>query len=211
MDAQPALSSERDASPTGPPEAVAALPDALLLSRIAEGDLAVFDHFVDRYKHRLVAYLGRRIPDMHHREDLAQEVFMRAFRAARQGTYTGEASVATWLFTIAGNCVNDHLRARVRRPETASSQLADDPLASRLAPGLTPADAAARQEGDQRVRRLLLLLSPEQQQVVTLRIFGGLTFSEIAEVTGCPLPTVKSRMAYALDHLSTGLRNQERL
>ena len=93
-----------------------AVEDAEILAEIARGDLRRFDALVDRYKCRLLSYIGHRVADRHHAEDLTQESFLRLFRAARSGGYSGQASVSTWLFTIAENCATDYLRASGRRP-----------------------------------------------------------------------------------------------
>jgi RNA polymerase sigma-70 factor (ECF subfamily) len=98
--------------------------DAVILAEIARGDLGRFDVLVDRYKARLMSYLGHRVPDQHQAEDLVQEAFLRLFRAARNGGYSGQASVSTWLFTIADNCATDYLRASGRRPLTLESDTA---------------------------------------------------------------------------------------
>jgi RNA polymerase sigma-70 factor (ECF subfamily) len=175
--------------------------DAEALRRLADGDLGRFDEFVARHKTHLFRHIHRRIRDPHRAEDLTQETFLRLFRAARAGGYTGQARVVTWLFNIAGNCVTDHLRAEGLRAsvrvvrEQADSQ---DPL-----------DAAAEREGESRVRRLLLELPEEQRVVVELKILDGLTFGEIAELLGCPIPTVKSRLVYALRKLKRSLDESE--
>src|SRR4051812_1384201 len=93
---EPAVAMEpRDDAPAREDNA-----DADVLRRVAAGDLAGFDTFVDRYKQRLFRHIHRRIRDLHRAEDLTQEVFLRLFRAARAGGYTGQARVVTWLFTI---------------------------------------------------------------------------------------------------------------
>jgi RNA polymerase sigma-70 factor (ECF subfamily) len=179
--------------------------DGEILAEIAAGDLRHFDVLVDRYKVRLISYLGHRVPDRHHAEDLAQEAFLRLFRAARQGGYSGQASVATWLFTIADNCATDHLRASVRRPLRLESDAAGDngrdwasTLDFRPSPDVDPAEAAARRESQGRAEALLDCLPEEQRRVVALKVLGGLTIPEIAETVGCPVGTAKSRLLYGL-------------
>src|SRR5690242_18904718 len=99
--------------PTGNDDIVT---DAELLNRIASADARAFDAFVDRYKRRLAGYIRVRVGDRHAAEDLTQEVFLRLFRstigagAGRSAGFAGRSSVATWLFTIAQNCIADHRR-----------------------------------------------------------------------------------------------------
>ncbi len=171
--------------------------EAAVLERVACGDFRAFDELVDRYKHRLFRHIRRRVADPHNAEDLTQEVFLRLFRAARGGGYSGRARVVTWLFTIAGNAVTDHLRAEGVR---ASVRLARVDAESQ-----NPHDAAAAREGESRVRRLLLELPEAQRTVVELHVLDGLTFSDVAELLGCPVPTVKSRLVYALRKLKRSM------
>ena len=172
--------------------------DAAALLRVAGGDLAAFDELVDRYKTRLFRHIRRRIAEEHKAEDLTQEVFLRLFRAARAGGYrAGQSRVVTWLFTIAGNCVTDQLRAEAVRSAVRGAREETEPQ--------DPHDAAAAREGDSRVRRLLLELPEAQRQVVELHVLDGLSFADVAELVGAPVPTVKSRLVYALRKLKRSM------
>ena len=182
-----------------------AVEDAKILAEIAQGDLRRFDTLVDRYKCRLMSYIRHRVPDRHHAEDLTQESFLRLFRAARSGGYSGQASVSTWLFTIADNCATDYLRASGRRPltletDTAGGNTDASPsmLDCRPSAVLDPAEATARRESQHRAEALLDRLPDEQRRVVALKVLGGLTLAEVAAVVGCPLGTAKSRLLYGL-------------
>lgn len=192
--------------------------DAHILGEVATGNLRRFDVLVDRYKARLVRYIRHRVPDLHHAEDLAQESFLRMFRAARAGGYSGRASVATWLFTIADNCVTDCLRASGRRPlalESDTGGPSDSPAASvlesRPAGDSDPLEAAAHRESLGRAEALLAPLPDEQRRVVALKVLGGLTFAEIAELVGCPVGTAKSRLLYGLRRIQASLARSGRL
>ena len=172
---------------------------------IARGNLSRFDALVDRYKDRLMSYLGHRVSDRHQTEDLVQEAFLRLFRAARDGRYSGQACVSTWLFTIADNCATDYLRASGRQRLTLESDAAgrnDDDSAGVLdgclSPDPDPAEAAAHRESQGRAEALLDGLPEEQRRVVALKVLGGLTLAEVAAVVGCPVGTAKSRLLYGL-------------
>jgi RNA polymerase sigma-70 factor, ECF subfamily len=200
---------ETTCSPESPPAFCA---DAEILAEIARGDTRRFDALVDRYKVRLMSYLGHRVPDRHHAEDLVQEAFLRLFRAARNGRYTKQASVCTWLFTIAENCATDYLRACGRQRLTLESDIAgcggDDSanvLDCCFSSDLDPAEAAAHRESQGRAEALLDLLPEEQRRVVALKVLGGLTVAEVAAVVGCPLGTVKSRLLYGLRKIKAPL------
>jgi len=198
---------------TYPPDSRPAfVEDVEILAEIASGDLGRFDVLVNRYKVRLMSYLGHRLPDRHHSEDLVQEAFLRLFRAARNGGYSKQASVSTWLFTIADNCATDYLRASGRQPLTLESDTAGrngDDSASVLdgccSPDLDPAEAAARRESQGRAEALLDCLPEEQRRVVALKVLGGLTLAEVAAVVGCPVGTAKSRLLYGLRKIEASL------
>jgi RNA polymerase sigma-70 factor (ECF subfamily) len=192
--------------------------DAQLLAEVTQGNLDRFDVLVDRYKVRLASYIRHRVPDLHHAEDLAQETFLRMFRAARADMYSGRASVATWLFTIADNCVTDYLRAAGRRPlalETDADVRADSPSSGVLdikpAEGSDPMEAASHHESQLRADALLAPLPDDQRRVVALKVLGGLTLGEVAEVLGCPVGTVKSRLFYGLRKIEESLVRSGRL
>ncbi len=189
-----------------------AVEDAEILAEIAGGDLRRFDRLVDRYKGRLMSYIGHRVADRHQAEDLTQEAFLRLFRAAREGRYSGRASVCTWLFTIANNCATDYLRASVRRPvrletDAAGGNTGGLPrmLDRRRATDLDPVEAAERRESQGRAEALLDCLPDEQRRVVALKVLGGLTLAEVAAVVGSPLGTVKSRLLYGLRKIEASL------
>jgi RNA polymerase sigma-70 factor (ECF subfamily) len=205
---------ETEHPPERPPTAVE---DAEILAEIARGDLRRFDALVDRYKSRLMSYLGHRVPDRHHAEDLTQESFLRLFRAARNGGYSGRASVSTWLFTIAENCTTDYLRAAGRRPltletDTAGGNTDTSPgmLDCRPSAAIDPARAAASRESQRRAEALLDGLPDEQRRVVALKVLGGLTLAEVAAVVGCPLGTAKSRLLYGLRKIEASLARLRR-
>jgi len=169
----------------GPPD------DAAILREISNSNLEHFDVFVDLYREKLLGYIHHRINDFHQAEDLTQDVFLRAFRAAAHGEYDGRASVATWLFTIARNGVTDYLRAQAKEPVQLHNIGTAEPVAA-------PASHGPNQERGWEANSVLDRLPEPQREVVALKVFGGLTFSEIAKAVGCPLATVKSRMRYAL-------------
>jgi len=188
--------AQRDGSP-------ASDADAEALRRIAGGDAGEFDTLVNRHKDRLLRHIHRRIQDPHRAEDLTQEAFLRLFRAARAGGYTGQARVVTWLFTIAANCVTDHLRAEGRRLSFTLQQSADSPSSH------DPQLLAERGESEARVASMLGELPENQRVVVELKVLDGLSFGEIAELLGCPVPTVKSRLVYALRKLKRTFEQQQ--
>lgn len=189
--------------------------DAAILAAIAHGDLRQFDVFVDRYKNRLMSYIGHRVADRHLAEDLVQESFLRMFRAARNNGYSGQASVCTWLFTIADNCVTDYLRVLGRRPVALECDVSVPggemrTLDCRPSRERSPVASAEYRESQTRADALLDRLPAEQRRIVALKILGELTVREIADMLGCPLGTVKSRLLYGLRKIEAMLTEESR-
>ncbi len=180
--------------PTMPTELNTPDADPAIAQRVAAGDVEAFAVLVRRYARPLSAYIAGRIGDRHTADDLTQDVFLRAYRSLSRGAFAGAASLKTWLFTIANNAVIDHHRHRARRPKTTSQKPAHD----RADAASDPAHLTEQAEQAERARRLIAKLPDAQQQVITMKLLGQLSFAEIAEVLGCPVATARSRMRYGL-------------
>lgn len=177
------------------------LDEIQLLRRASEGDAAAFDALVNEYKDRVFAQVRRRVRDQHQAEDITQEVFLRLFRAAGSGGFSARSRLSTWLYTITSNCIADHFRRRGQDSDELSTETAD--------PRAGPTALASTGEQRQIVAELVRRLPDDQRQVVEMRILDNLSFAEIAELIGIPIPTAKSRMAYALRKIETALRARD--
>jgi RNA polymerase sigma-70 factor (ECF subfamily) len=154
-----------------------------------------YERLVEAFQDRLVRYAFRRLGNLHDAEDVAQEVLVRAYASReerRQVVY-----VSAYLYRMASNCCTDRLRMRGRRSMT-TQEMEVMQLPSRQPDGLQEAAAA---EELRRIEALLRGIPARQAEVVRLRVFDELHLNEIAEVVGCPLPTVKSRLRYGLEKL----------
>lgn len=176
--------------------------DEELMRRFQAGDARAFETLVRRHRTAIWNFLLRHVGDRARAEDLLQETLLRAVKAS--AGWVDRAKVTTWLFTIARNIATDELRRAVHRRAEPLEGRDDDALApiDRAATDDPPPDAAA--EGALLRPRLLAALDAlpeEQREVFLLREQGGLGFREIADVTGVPENTVKSRMRYALEGL----------
>jgi RNA polymerase sigma factor (sigma-70 family) len=173
-----------------------------ILREVAGGNYGRFDVLVNRHKTRMFRFLYLRLGDLDAAEDLTQEVFLRLFRAGPNADANGR--VSTWLFTIARNCLVDHVRGQRRRERMHNALLRLTPRDS----ALDPVTAAAFQEERVRVAGWLKELPEEQGEVLSLRFFGDLTVPEIAEVTGANVATVKSRLRYGLSKMASILARE---
>jgi RNA polymerase sigma-70 factor (ECF subfamily) len=174
--------------------------DERLMLRFQAGEVRAFEELVRRHRTPVFSFLLRLTGDRGRAEDLCQETFQRLVRAA--GAWQPRALLRTWLYQVARNqAVDEARRQAFRRAEPL-----DDPArAAEASPDPGP-DAAA--EGSllrPKLEAALAALPPEQREVFLLREHAGLRFAEIAEVTGVPENTVKSRMRYALEALRARL------
>jgi len=181
--------------------------DQELVRRVQQGDSTAFDALVRKYQHRIVALIGRYIADWSECQDVAQDAFMRAYRALPN--FRGDAQFYTWLHRIAVNTAKNHLVAQKRRPPGADIDVDDAEQfdsAIRLRDNDTPERELMRQQVEQLVLRVVEGLPAELREAISLREVDGLSYEEIAEKMGCPIGTVRSRIFRARDAIDQELR-----
>ena len=185
----PGRSSNRSMPAKGPSESRAAFPDdAGLLDRVLAGDQSAMTEVFDRYSSAVYSVALRVLHDPGHAEDVMQEVFLQIWRNP-SSFVQGRGSLGAWLVVVARNRSIDLLRRR--RP----SDPVEDVI---LASSSDVASEAERNIVTEKVREILKDLPAEQKASIELAFFEGLTHSEIAERTGDPLGTVKTRIRLAL-------------
>jgi len=187
--------------------------DLELVKRAQRGDMAAFDLLVRKHQHRVAALVGRYVADWAAVEDIAQETFIRVWRAI--GNFRGDAQFSTWLHRIAVNTAKNYLTARSRRPPGEDIDIADAELfetGAQLRDVDTPEHELMRQQLEQTVMRAVQALPEELRLAITLREVDGLSYEAIAERMGCPIGTVRSRIfraREAIDHDLTPLLNTQ--
>lgn len=193
----------RTIEPSGDPQRL----DNELVARVQRGDLAAFDLLVRKYQHRIAALIGRYVSDWSECQDIAQETFMRAFRAI--GNFRGDAQFYTWLHRIAVNTAKNHLVAHNRRPPTDDIDVADAEQYDsgiRLRDTDTPERELMREQMEGTVVRAVEALPEELRVAITLREVDGLSYEEIAQRMDCPIGTVRSRIFRAREAIDNELR-----
>ena len=181
--------------------------DSELVRRVQRGDSAAFDLLVRKYQHRIAGLIGRYVADWSEVQDVAQETFLRAYRAL--GNFRGDAQFYTWLHRIAVNTAKNYLVAHHRRPPTDDIDVED---AEQFESGLrlrdtdTPERELMRQQMEQTVMRAVESLPEELRQAITLREVDGLSYEEIAQRMQCPIGTVRSRIFRAREAIDAELR-----
>jgi RNA polymerase sigma-70 factor (ECF subfamily) len=154
-----------------------------------------YERLVEAFQDRLVRYAFRRLGNLHDAEDVAQEVLVRAYDSREERRQV--MCVSAYLYRMASNRCTDHLRMRVRS-SISTEEMEVMQLSSHQPTGL---DEAAAAEELRRIEALLRGIPARQAEVVRLRVLDELHLNEIAEVVGCSLPTVRSRLRYGIEKL----------
>ena len=185
--------------------------DALLVERVKQGDVRAFEMLVVKYQRRIERLIGRMVRDVDIVQDIAQETFIRAYRALPQ--FRGDSAFYTWLYRIAVNTAKKALMDMKRDPVVSESSLRSDEngeeparAESELSDGETPEGILASKEIAAAVNSAVEALSEELRQAITLREIEGLSYEEIAEAMNCPIGTVRSRIFRAREAIAVKLR-----
>ena len=185
--------------------------DALLVERVKRGDVRAFEMLVVKYQRRIERLIGRMVRDVDLVPDIAQETFIRAYRALPQ--FRAESAFYTWLYRIAVNTAKKALMDMKRDPlvlESSRSNGDEGEETSRaeneLTDGETPEALLASKEIASAVNAAIEALSEDLRQAITLREIEGLSYEEIAEVMNCPIGTVRSRIFRAREAIAQRLK-----
>ena len=185
--------------------------DAPLIDRAKRGDQRAFEMLVVKYQRRIERLIGRMVRDADLVADIAQETFIRAYRALPQ--FRGESAFYTWLYRIAVNTAKKTLVEAKRDQIVTESTLVgrgDEDETSRVEHELshseTPEAVLASKEIAATVNAAIEALSEDLRQAITLREIEGLSYEEIAEVMRCPIGTVRSRIFRAREAIAERLR-----
>jgi RNA polymerase sigma-70 factor (ECF subfamily) len=186
--------------------------DLMLVERTVAGDQRAFELLVIKYQRRIERLIGRMVRDVDLVPDIAQETFIRAYRALAQ--FRGEAQFYTWLYRIAVNTAKKALVDLKRDPlvsETALRAGGEDEdetsgVENELTSAETPETVLAAKEIAATVNSAMEALPEELRQAVTLREIEGLSYEEIAEVMNCPIGTVRSRIFRAREAISAKVK-----
>ena len=189
-------------------------PDVILVQRTLAGDQRAFEMLVIKYQRRVERLIGRMVRDTDLVPDIAQETFIRAYKAL--GQFRGEAQFYTWLYRIAVNTAKKQLLELKRDPLVTMSALKsqdDDEtsgseyeLNGQVADAETPEALLASKEIAQAVNEAMEALPKELGQAIALREIEGLSYEEIAQALDCPIGTVRSRIFRAREAISARIK-----
>ena len=179
--------------------------DEELVARSARGDAESFNQLIMRWERPIYALAYRVIGHEEDARDVCQETFLRAFRGI--AAFKGQAKFSSWLYRIALNLCRDWIRRERRTPVVQAPEGVDlTELVSERGPAESIEELVSRQDMNQLVARAMRSLSDEQRTAVVLKEYQGLTFQEIADLLGCPLSTVKTRLYQGLTLLRRQLQ-----
>jgi RNA polymerase sigma-70 factor (ECF subfamily) len=182
--------------------------EGVLLERVQRGDKRAFELLVSKYQRKIFRLLSRFIRDSAEIEDVAQEAFIKAYRALPN--FRGESAFYTWLYRIAINTAKNHLVAQRRRAPTSTETEVEDAEnfddADQLRDVNTPESMMQSRQVGEAVNRAIEKLPEDLRTAIVLRELEGLSYEEIAESMNCPIGTVRSRIFRAREAIATELR-----
>ena len=183
--------------------------DKQLVARVQKGDKRAFDLLVLKYQHKIFSLISRYVKDQHEIQDVAQEAFIKAYRALPK--FRGDAAFYTWLYRIAVNTAKNHLVSRGRRPPGSDVDIYDAEHfegESGLKTIETPENVLFGDELKTVVQLALKKLPDELRAALMLREFDGLSYEDIAAVMECPVGTVRSRIFRAREAVDIQVKAQ---
>jgi RNA polymerase sigma-70 factor (ECF subfamily) len=180
--------------------------DQELVQRVQQGDKSAFDLLVIKYQHKIVHLVNRYVKDPSEAQDVAQDTFIKAYRAL--GDFRGESAFYTWLYRIAINTAKNYLLSRSRRhfdyeiDVQDAEQVENSPQLKDIE---TPENLLMNEQIVAVIKSAIERLPEEMRIAITLREFEGMSYEEIAEAMDCPIGTVRSRIFRAREAIDQKL------
>ena len=210
----PSVSGSRTLSRVGPVQTLGvhggvseAKIDQLLVERVQKGEKHAFDLLIQKYQHRIVSLVSRYVSDSAEAQDVAQEAFIKAYRAI--GRFRGDSAFYTWLYRIAINTAKNWIVAKNRRPPASDIDAADAEqygMSPRLTETSTPENEMMREEIERTVYGTIADLPEDLRTAIMLREMDGMSYEEIAVTMECPIGTVRSRIFRAREAIDAKLK-----
>ena len=182
--------------------------DQQLVERVQRGDKRAFDLLVLKYQHKILGLIVRFVHDTHEAQDVAQEAFIKAYRAL--GNFRGDSAFYTWLYRIAINTARNWLASQGRRPSAPNAIETEDGETFNETDNLTdistPESMVASREIAETVNAAIEQLPEELRTAIVLREIEGMSYEDIAQSMDCPIGTVRSRIFRAREAIAAKLR-----
>ncbi|MCZ2720826.1 RNA polymerase sigma factor RpoE [Marinomonas sp. 15G1-11] len=181
--------------------------DQELVERVQKGDKRAFDLLVIKYQYKVCGLISRYVNDQHEVMDVAQESFIKAYRAIH--SFRGDSAFYTWLYRIAVNTAKNYLMSRSRRPAGNDVELDNDEsftIYEQLSDVASPDANLNRNRLEAAIYSVIKTLPEELKSAITLREFDGMSYEDIAQVMDCPVGTVRSRIFRAREAIEQHIR-----
>ena len=181
--------------------------DQALVEQVQRGEKQAFDVLVLKYQNKIIQLVNRYVHDSDEARDVAQEAFIKAYRAI--GRFRGDSAFYTWLYRIAINTAKNYLVASGRRPPRSDIDAQDAEQyegATGLKEYATPERLLQKDEIQGAIAEAIDALPDDLRTAITLRELEGLSYEEIAQTMDCPIGTVRSRIFRARDAIDTRLK-----
>jgi len=181
--------------------------DQLLVERVQKGDKRAFDLLIQKYQHRIVSLVSRYVSDPSEAQDVAQEAFIKAYRAVKR--FRGDSAFYTWLYRIAINTAKNWIVAKNRRPPNSDIDAVDAEqyaISDRMREISTPESELLREEIEHTVFDTIAKLPEDLRTAIMLREMDGMSYEEIATTMECPIGTVRSRIFRAREAIDEKLK-----
>ncbi|MDT8449323.1 MAG: RNA polymerase sigma factor RpoE [Wenzhouxiangellaceae bacterium] len=181
--------------------------DQLLVERVQKGDKRAFDLLVGKYQHKIVSLVSRYVPDHAEAMDVAQEAFIKAYRAIKR--FRGDSAFYTWLYRIAINTAKNYLVSQSRRPPSSDIDARDAEqfqVETRLKDRGSPEHELLKEEIERTIHEAIADLPEDLRVAITLREMEGMSYEDIATTMDCPIGTVRSRIFRAREAIDNRLR-----
>ena len=181
--------------------------DQELVKRVQRGDKRAFDALVLKYQQRIIKLISRYVRDQDEVLDIAQETFIKAYRAL--ANFRGDSAFYTWLYRIAINTAKNHLVAQSRRPPDTDIDAADAvqfDMSTKLRETDLPEQLVHRDKVEVAIFAAIEALPDELRTAITLRELEGMSYEEIAQAMDCPIGTVRSRIFRAREAIEAKLK-----
>jgi len=181
--------------------------DQLLVERVQKGDKRAFDLLVGKYQHKIVSLISRYVHDHAEALDVAQEAFIKAYKAI--GRFRGDSAFYTWMYRIAINTAKNHLVSQSRRPPSSDVDAQDAEqfqVDTRLKDRGSPEHELLKEEIERTIHDAISELPDDLRVAITLREMEGMSYEDIATTMDCPIGTVRSRIFRAREAIDGRLR-----
>ncbi|MFT5259695.1 MAG: RNA polymerase sigma-70 factor (ECF subfamily) [Saprospiraceae bacterium] len=182
--------------------------DLQLVKKVQNGDKNAFNLLVKKYQHKIISLIGRFVRDPMEREDIAQEAFIKAYRALPN--FRGDSAFYTWLYRIAVNTAKNHLVSTSRRPPAQDvdvDEAAFSAHSGKMADLNTPEASAMNDELAQAIQTAIDNLPESLKEAIVLREIEGMSYEDIALAMDCPIGTVRSRIFRARETIEEAMES----